>query len=197
MRSELTLSFGFNFENADFSEKPPRTFCCPTCRNNTPFSFSMCNFGKSNLDVKGDKDYSKDELDSKEFYSKEDEELGSEEDCSKDELDREEVYSKDELDADKGYSLDNEFYNDEEHFIARPYDLALKKANLILDNTLASPTKHGKSPTTESETTYLVKLKNKFSKLFKLGYELIITKCKCDDQGRWVYEPRPMAGPDL
>jgi hypothetical protein len=101
----------------------------------------MCDSGESDLDVNGDKDYSKDELDSEEFYSKEDEELDSEVDCCKDELNSKEVYSEDELDADKDCSLDNELCNDEEHFIARPYDLAVKKANLILDNTLESQIK--------------------------------------------------------
>jgi hypothetical protein len=87
------------------------------------FSFSMCDSGESNLDVNGDEDYIEDELDSKEFYSKEDEELDSKEDCSKDELNSEEVYSKDELDADKDYSLDDELYHDDEHFIARSLQL--------------------------------------------------------------------------
>jgi hypothetical protein len=98
----------------------------------------MCDSGESDLDVNGDEDYSEDELDSEEFCCEEDVELDSEEDCSEDELDREEVCSEDELDADKDYNLEDELYNDEEHFIARPYDLAVKKANLILDNTLAS-----------------------------------------------------------
>jgi hypothetical protein len=84
-------------------------------------------------------------------------------------------------------------FNDdiEEHLIARPYDIALKKANLIVDNTFASLIKQGKGPTTESENAYLDTLKSKFGELFKPGYELIITKCKCNDQGHWVYEPRP------
>jgi hypothetical protein len=49
--------------------------------------------------------------------------------------------------------------------------------------------KKGKGPTAESENAYWGMLKNKFGELFKLGYELIITKCK--------HVPRPMVGPDL
>jgi len=37
--------------------------------------------------------------------------------------------------------------------------------------------------------------KRKFVELFKLGYELISTKCKHDDLCRHVYEPQPMEGP--
>ncbi len=62
-------------------------------------------------------DCSKDELNSEEVFSKEDEELESKVDCSEDDLDSKEVYSKNELDADKDYSLDDELYNDEEHLM--------------------------------------------------------------------------------
>jgi hypothetical protein len=79
-RSELTLSFVFNLKNADFSEKLFLVQLAAITR--APFSFPMCDSGKSNLDMNGDEDYSKDELDSKEVYSEDDEELDSEEDCS-------------------------------------------------------------------------------------------------------------------
>jgi hypothetical protein len=127
----------------------------------------MCDSSESDLDVNGDKDYSKDELNSNEFYSKD--ELNSKEDYSKDELDSKEDCSEDELDADKDYSLDDELYKYEksvgkesdgvafdgdyidknnydikEYFIARSYDIAVKKANLILDNMFASILKQGK-----------------------------------------------------
>jgi hypothetical protein len=66
----------------------------------------------------------------------------------------------------------------------------------MLDNTLASQMKQGKGPTTESETTYLDRLTSNCDELFIIVYQLIITKCKHDEHGRWLYEPRPMVGPD-
>jgi hypothetical protein len=87
-------------------------------------------------------------------------------------------------------------YNDEEHFIARPYDLAVKKANLMLDNMLASQIKQGKGTTTKSET-YLDRLRSNCDELFIIAYQLIITKCKHNEHGHCLYEPRPMVSPDL
>ncbi len=84
-----------------------------------------------------------------------------------------------------------------EHFIARHYDPAVKKANFILDNTIALLRSQGKGPATKSEKAYLDTVRSNCVKLFILAHQLIPTKCKHDDQGRWVYEPRPIAGPDL
>jgi hypothetical protein len=90
-----------------------------------------------------------------------------------------------------GDYIDKNNDDTEEHFIARTYDIAVKKSNLMLEYI-----KQGKVQLPSRRKLYLVKLKSKFGELFKPGYELIITKCKCDDQGRWVYEPRPMVDPD-
>ena len=81
------------------------------------------------------------------------------------------------------------------HFIVRPFDVAAEKADDILNNTLARMKRQDKGPTTESEIAYLVTLKSKLGELFKLGYDLISAKCKCDDLGCHVYEPQPMVGP--
>jgi hypothetical protein len=77
-------------------------------------------------------DYSKDELDSKEDYSED--ELDSDEDYSLDDA----LYNGDESDGEESYgvAVDGDYIdknNDdvEEHFIARPYGIAVKKANLI------------------------------------------------------------------
>ena len=79
------------------------------------------------------------------------------------------------------------------YFIVRPFDDAAKKADEILNNTLAQMKKQqDKGPTTESETAYLVTLE---VELFRLGYGLISAKCKRDDLGRHVYEPQPLVGP--
>jgi hypothetical protein len=83
------------------------------------------------------------------------------------------------------------------HFIVRPFDVAAEKADEILNNTLARMKRQDKGPTTESEIDYLVTLKSKLGELFKLGYNLISAKCKCDDLGCHVYEPQPMEGPAL
>ena len=66
------------------------------------------------------------------------------------------------------------------HFIVGPLNVAAEKADEILNNTLAR---------------MKIILKSKFGILFRLGYELISTKCKCDYLGRNVYGPRPMEGP--
>ena len=63
----------------------------------------------------------------------------------------------------------------------------------ILNNTLARLKRQDKGP---SEKAYLVTLKRKFGELFKLGYELISTKCKHDDLSRRVYELQPIEGQD-
>ncbi len=80
--------------------------------------FSMCDSAKFNLDINGDKDYSKDFQPRRRSVHVrllrvqswlqwqqrlQEVELGSEED-----------YSKDELDGNKDSSLDNEMYNGEE-----------------------------------------------------------------------------------
>jgi hypothetical protein len=81
------------------------------------------------------------------------------------------------------------------YFIAKPFDDAAKKAELILNNTHARMKKQDKGPTTESEKAYLVTLKSDLVDLFRLGYGLVFDKCKRDDLGRHVYEPQPMVGP--
>ncbi len=55
---------------------------------------------------------------------------------------------------------------------SKPYDIAVKKVNLILDNTLASLSKQGK---------------------VQLPSRRMLTWTSTSDQDRWVYEPRPMA----
>jgi hypothetical protein len=80
------------------------------------------------------------------------------------------------------------------YFIAKPFDDAAKKAELILNKTLVRMKKQDKGPTTELETAYLVTLKSNLVDLFRLGYGLLSDKCKRDDLGRHVYEPQPMEG---
>ena len=55
--------------------------------------------------------------------------------------------------------------------------------------------KQDKGPSTESEKAYLVTLKSDLVDLFRLGYGLVFDKCKHDDLGCHVYEPKPMDGP--
>jgi hypothetical protein len=75
--------------------------------------------------------------------------------------------------------------------------IILRSISLDLGNTLALLRKQSKGPTTEAEEVYLETLRSNYVKLYILLYQLIIAKCKQDDQGCWVHEPRPMAGPDL
>jgi len=80
------------------------------------------------------------------------------------------------------------------YFIVKPFDDAAKKAELILNDTLKRMKKQDKGPTTESDTvTFMSDLVD----LFRLGYGLVFDKCKRDDLGRHVYEPKPMDGPAL
>jgi hypothetical protein len=111
--------------------------------------------------------------------------------------------SSSETDFDEGSSSEMEFEEDAEHFdvndsnvyfIVRPFDDASEKAELILNNTLTQMKKQDKGPTTELEIAYLVTLKSKLVELFRLGYDLVFTKCKRDELGRHVYEPQPMEG---
>ena len=109
------------------------------------------------------------------------------------------------MEFEEDSSLEMEFDEDAEHFdvndthvyiVVRPFDDAAEKAELILNNMLARMKRQDKGPTTESEIAYLVTLKSKLGELFKLGYDLISAKCKCDDLvGCHVYEPQPMVGP--
>ncbi len=99
----------------------------------------MCNSGESDLDVNGDKDYSKDKLNIEEFYSK-DELLDSNEDYSlDDEPDSKEDCSKDGLDGDENYSLYNCFYNDEESY-GEEYDGVAVDGDYIDKNNDATMT---------------------------------------------------------
>jgi hypothetical protein len=57
----------------------------------------------------------------------------------------------------------------EEHFIARSYDLAVEKTNLILDDTIASLRRQGKGPTIKSEEAYSDMLRSICVKLLILA----------------------------
>ena len=99
--------------------------------------------------------------------------------------------SSSEMEFDADSSSEMEF----DYFIVRSFDDAAKKADLILNNTLARMKKLDKGPTTKSETAYLVTMKSELVELSRLGYGLVSAKCKRDDLGRHVYEPQPMEGP--
>ena len=96
-----------------------------------------------------------------------------------------------EFDEDAKYF---DFNDTNVYFIVRPFDDAAEKAEMILNNTLARMKRQDKGPTTESGIAYLATLKSKSGELFKLGYDLISTKCKRDDLGCHVYKPQPMVG---
>jgi hypothetical protein len=53
----------------------------------------------------------------------------------------------------------------------------------------------GKGPVSDEEKAHQVKMIEDFSELFKLGYPLVLSKCKPDEQGRLMYDQRPMDGP--
>jgi hypothetical protein len=114
-----------------------------------------------------------------------------EDSCSETEFDVDSS-SETEIDVD---AVDFDGNDTNVYFIVKPFDDAAKKAELILNETNARMKKQDKGPTTESEKAYLVTAKSKFAELFKLGYDLISAKCKRDDLGRHVYEPKPMVGP--
>jgi hypothetical protein len=91
--------------------------------------------------------------------------------------------SSSEMKFDEDSSSEIEFDEDAEHFdvndtivsfIARPFDDAAEKAELILNNTLARLKKQDKGPTTESEKAYLVTLKSNLVVIFRLGYDFFI-----------------------
>jgi hypothetical protein len=65
-----------------------------------------------------------------------------------------------------------------EYLIVRLYDLSVKKANLILENTLVLLIKQGKGPTDKLEKTYLETLRCNCDTLFFLVHQGITTKCK-------------------
>jgi hypothetical protein len=90
--------------------------------------------------------------------------------------------SSSEMEFDADSSSEMEF----DYFIVRSFDDAAKKADMILNNTLARMKKLDKGPTAESETAYLVTMKSEVVELFRLGYGLVFALCKCDDLGRHV-----------
>ena len=95
--------------------------------------------------------------------------------------------SSSEMEIDEDSSSEMELDEDSSSEF-RPFDDAAKKADEILNNTLARMKKQDKGPTIESETAYLVTLKSNLVELFRLEYGIVFTKCKCDDLGRHVYE---------
>ena len=95
--------------------------------------------------------------------------------------------SSSEMLFDKDSSLEAEFDEDavdfdgndtNVYFIVKPFDDAAKKAELILNETLARMKKQDKGPTTKSETAYLVTFTSNLIDLFRLGYGLVFDKCK-------------------
>jgi hypothetical protein len=132
-------------------------------------------------DCSSETEFDEDSCSETEFDVDSSSETEFDEDCS----------SETEIDVD---AIDFDGNDTNVYFIVKPFDDAAKKAELILNNTHARMKKQDKGPTTESEEACLVTLKRKFAELFKLGYDLISAKCKCDDLGRHVYEPQPMVG---
>ena len=53
----------------------------------------------------------------------------------------------------------------------------------------------GKGPVSDEEKAHQVKMIEDFNGLFKLGYPLVLSKCKPAEQGRLMYGQRPMDGP--
>jgi hypothetical protein len=113
------------------------------------------------------------------------------EDCSSETEFNEDCSSETEFDVD---AVDFDGNDTNVFFIVKPFYDAVKKAELILNESHARMKKQDKGPTTKLEKAYLVTLKSNFAELFKLGYDLISTKCKRDDLGRHVYESQPMEG---
>ena len=65
----------------------------------------------------------------------------------------------------------------------------------LLAKTMKQMEEQGKGPVSDEEKAHQVKMIEDFSKLFELGYPLVLSKCKPDEQGRLMYDQRPMDGP--
>ena len=83
----------------------------------------------------------------------------------------------------------------DEHHVPRDFDKSAKRGKYLLAKTMKQMEKQGKGPVSDEEKAHQVKMIEDFSKLFELGYPLVLSKCKPDEQGRLMYDQRPMDGP--
>jgi hypothetical protein len=82
-----------------------------------------------------------------------------------------------------------------EHHVPRDFDTSAERRMYLLAKTMKQIEKQGKGPVSDEENAHQVKMIEDFSELFKLGYHLVLSKCKPDEQGRLMYDQRPMDGP--
>jgi hypothetical protein len=83
----------------------------------------------------------------------------------------------------------------DEHHVPRDFDTSAERRMYLLAKTMKQIEKQGKGPVSDEEKAHQVKMIEDFSELFKLGYPLVLSKCKPDEQGRLMYDQRPMDGP--
>jgi len=82
-----------------------------------------------------------------------------------------------------------------EHHVPRDFDKSAKRGMYLLAKMMKQMEKQGKGPVSDEEKAHQVKMIEDFSELFKLGYPLVLSKCKPAEQGRLMYDQRPMDGP--
>ena len=94
-------------------------------------------------------------------------------------------------------SLANEDDTDDadEHHVPREFDESAKRGMYLLAKTMKQMEEQGIGPVSDEEKAHQVKMIEDVSKLFKLGYPLVLSKCKPAEQGRLMYDQRPMDGP--
>jgi hypothetical protein len=83
----------------------------------------------------------------------------------------------------------------DEHHVPRDFDKSAKRGMYLLTNTMKQMEEQGKGPVSDEEKAHQVKMIEDLNELFKLGYPLVLSKCKPDEQGRLMYDQRPMDGP--
>ena len=83
----------------------------------------------------------------------------------------------------------------DEHHVPWDFDNSAERGMFLLTNTMKQMEKQGKGPVSDEEKAHQVKMIEDFSKLFHLGYPLVLPKCKPDEQGRLMYDQRPIDGP--
>jgi hypothetical protein len=93
-------------------------------------------------------------------------------------------------------SLANEDDTDDadEHHVPREFDESAKRGMYLLAKTMKQMEEQGIGPVSDEEKAHQVKMIEDVSKLFKLGYPLVLSKCKPAEQGRLMYDQRPMDG---
>ena len=83
----------------------------------------------------------------------------------------------------------------DEHHVPGDFDKSAKRGMYLLAKKMKQMEEQGKGPVSDEEKAHQVKMIEDLNELFKLGYPLVLSKCKPDEQGRLMNDQRPMDGP--